>query len=91
MQPPYAFRGDWKTDCRLLAGAVRVFNVAARRGKAKATVEYLDGKVLTKAAGETVIAVHLGSLDAWMLQGPGAESAAISPPPCRVALIKIAL
>ncbi len=90
MRLPYAFRGDWKTDCRLLGGPVRVFNVIARRGKARASVEFLDGKTLTKAAGETALAVHLGSLDAWMLSGQSKESAMINPPPGPVLLIRIA-
>jgi uncharacterized protein len=90
MRLPYAFHGDWKTDCRLLGGPVKVFNVIARRGKAKATVEFLEGKMLPKAAGEIAIAVHLGSLDAWMLSGPGGESAAIELPPGPVLLIRIA-
>jgi environmental stress-induced protein Ves len=89
-QVPYAFRGGWKTACRLLDGPVKVFNIIARRGKARASVEYLNGTTLAKAEGEIAIAVHLGSLDAWMLSGPGAESISISPPPGPVALIKIA-
>jgi len=90
MRLPYAFRGDWKTDCRLLGGPVKVFNVICRRGKAAATVAFLDGKTLTKAAGEIAIAVHLASLEAWMLRGTGSESAAIEPPPGPVLLIRIA-
>ena len=89
-QATYAFRGDWKTACRLLGGPVKVFNVMARRGKVRASVEFLVGKTMTKAAGETGIAVHLGSLDAWILSGPGAESVSIAPPPGPVALIRIA-
>jgi environmental stress-induced protein Ves len=89
-QAPYAFRGGWKTSCRLLGGPVKVFNVIARRGKARASVEFLNGKTVTKAVGETALAVHLGSLDAWMLSGPEAESVSISPPPGPVALIRIA-
>jgi environmental stress-induced protein Ves len=27
LQAPYAFRGDWRTTCRLLSGPVRVLNV----------------------------------------------------------------
>jgi environmental stress-induced protein Ves len=90
MRLPYAFCGDWKTDCRLLGGPVKVFNVICRRGKAAATVAFLDGKTLAKAAGEIAIAVHLASLEAWMLRGTGSESAAIEPPPGPVLLIKIA-
>jgi environmental stress-induced protein Ves len=74
----------------MLDGPVKVFNVIARRGKARASVEFMEGKTMAKAAGETAIAVHLGSLDAWMLSGPGAESVSISPPPGLVALIRIA-
>jgi environmental stress-induced protein Ves len=87
---PYAFRGDWKTDCRLLDGPVKVFNVIARRGKARASVEFVQGGTLSKAAGEIAFAVHLASLEAWMLAGPQSESAAIQPPPGPVALIRIA-
>jgi environmental stress-induced protein Ves len=89
-QVPYAFRGGWKTDCRLLDGPVQVFNVMARRGKARASVEFPGGTTMTKAAGETAIAVHLSSLGAWMLSGPGAESVSISPPTGPVALVRIA-
>jgi environmental stress-induced protein Ves len=89
-QAPYAFRGGWKTTCRLLDGPVKVFNVIARRGKARASVEFMAGQTMTKAAGETAIAVHLESLEAWMLSGPGAESISISPPQGAVALIRIA-
>jgi environmental stress-induced protein Ves len=88
-QAPYAFRGGWKTTCRLLGGPVKVFNVIARRGKARASVEFLAGTSVTKAAGDTAIAVHLDTLDAWMLSGPGEESAALEPHPGPVLLIKI--
>ena len=90
MKLPYAFRGDWKTDCRLLGGPVRVFNVIARRGKARASVEFLEGSGFSKAAGEIAIAVDLGSLDAWMSVGPDAETCAIeSAPAGRRVLVKI--
>jgi hypothetical protein len=90
LQLPYAFRGDWKTDCRLLGGPVKVFNVIARRGKVRASVEFLAGRTMDNATGEIAIAAHLGSLQAWMLAGPGRESAAIEPPPGAVVLIRIA-
>ena len=87
---PYAFRGDWKTDCRLLGGPVRVFNVMARRGKARASVGFLDGGSFSKAAGEVAIAVDLGNLDAWMADGPGAEACVIETAPAgRRVLVKI--
>jgi len=87
---PYQFRGDWKTDCRLMGGPVRVLNVIARRGKARASVAWMDGTTPSKAAGEILIAVHLASLDAWTLSGPESESAAIKPPPGPAVLIRIA-
>jgi environmental stress-induced protein Ves len=87
---PYAFRGDWRTDCRLLDGPVSVFNVIVRRGVAKASLSLPEGRLLDSAGGETAIAVHLPSLEAWMLAGPGAHSVAIDPPPGPLALIRIA-
>jgi hypothetical protein len=89
-QLPYAFRGGWKTHCRLLDGPVRVLNVIARRGKAGASVEFLKQGSSQRAAGEVAIVVHLESLDAWLLSGPVSESISISPPPGPVALIRIA-
>ena len=87
---PYAFRGDWKTDCRLLGGPVRVFNVMARRGKARASVEFLEGGSFSRAADEIAIAVDLGSLDAWMADGPGSEACVIETAPAgRRVLVKI--
>ena len=56
---------------------VRVFNVIARRGKARASVEFLEGSSFSKAAGETVFAVEPPSLEAWVVAGPGAETCAI--------------
>ena len=90
MHLPYAFRGDWKTDCRLLGGPVRVFNVMARRGKARASVEFLEGGRFSKAAGEIAIAADLGSLDAWMAAGPGPETCVIETAPAgRRVLVRI--
>lgn len=54
----FAFRGEWQTDCRLLDGPVRVFNVATRRGRYRARVSapVLPGLIaLEKAAGETLL------------------------------------
>lgn len=68
---PFAFRGDWRTTCRLLDGPVKVFNVMARRGKFSANVEFLSGLDAVHASpGETLIAVALPSLEAWILDGP---------------------
>lgn len=87
---PYAFRGDWRTGCRLLDGPVSVFNVISRRGVVKASLAFPADKRLDSAGGETAIAVHLPSLEAWRLAGPAAESLAIDPLPGPVALIRIA-
>ncbi len=68
---PFAFRGDWRTTCRLLDGPVKVFNVMTRRGKFSARVELLAGLDAVRASpGETLIAVALPSLEAWILDGP---------------------
>jgi environmental stress-induced protein Ves len=59
---PFAFRGDWKTDCRLLDGVVQVFNVMTRRGRAKANlrIQAWDGALpCEQFAGETLLAVML--------------------------------
>ena len=76
---PHAFRGDWKTDCRLLAGPVKVFNVMTRRGMFTATLDIVRGGTAEGRAGETTIVVDLVSLDAWRLDGEGAAALAAGP------------
>jgi len=71
MRLPYAFRGDWKTECRLINGSVRVFNVMARRGAYDAHVDFQGEKTLAGHGGETLVVVELKSLDAWLLDGEG--------------------
>ena len=71
MRLPYSFQGDWKTDCKLIKGPVRVFNVMTRRGIYDAHVDFQGEKLLAGAGGETLIAVELKTLDAWMLDGEG--------------------
>jgi len=89
-QAPYAFRGAWKTSCRLLDGPVKVFNVIARRGKASASIEFLDGNSFTKAASEIVVAVDLASLDAWRAEGRTTETCRIETAPAgRRVLVRI--
>ncbi len=59
---PHAFRGDWRTDCRMLGGAVRVLNVMCRRGGATAVVEMVkaEGELpLVQRSGETLLALLL--------------------------------
>lgn len=71
MRLPYAFHGDWKTECKLIGGPVRVFNVMARRGVYDARVDFQGEKTLAGHGGETLVAVDLATLDAWMLDGEG--------------------
>ena len=71
---PFPFRGDWRTTCRLLGGPVKVFNVMTRRGKCKARVEIASGlDSAYPSPGETLLAVTLPSLDAWLLDGPASD------------------
>lgn len=72
----FAFRGDWRASCRLLVGPVQVLNVITRRGRCAAEVELAPSDLvpnLRKAAGETLLALELGTLEAWVLQGAGEE------------------
>ena len=71
LQAPFAFRGEWPTTCRLLAGPVKVFNVMTRRGKFGAKVEIVAGlEGLLKPGDETVLAFNPATRDAWLLDGP---------------------
>ncbi len=71
---PFAFSGDWRTECRLLGGPVRVFNVLARRGAAASRIAILalEGAITLEArAGEALLAwVASGALDAGEKLGP---------------------
>ena len=93
LELPYAFHGDWQTTCLLLDGPVRVLNVLTRRGQAEARIEFHTGAAIRKAAGETVVAVDLPSLDAWIASGPGEETcplpAAALPAGSRRVLVRI--
>jgi len=66
---PFAFRGDWNTDCRLLGGAVEVLNVMTRRGRVAANIEVRELQGMTavaKPGREQLVAwVVRGSLDAY--------------------------
>jgi len=90
---PFVFRGDWKTDCRLLGGGVQVFNVMTRRGRATAKLRITrwDGDMLCEQhPGETLLAVMLsgsavvagevapvGANDTVVLESPAGERCAI--------------
>lgn len=39
---PHAFKGEWKTDCRLIEGAIQDFNVMVRRDWGMAAVNGFD-------------------------------------------------
>ena len=56
---PFAFRGEWETECTLLAGPVEVLNVMTRRGRFGARVAplALDAmRLVAKAADEALVA-----------------------------------
>lgn len=69
--PPQAFRGDWRTRCRLLGGPVKVLNVISRRGARVAGLQRDTGA--SPAAGEVVVLVDPATLDAWVTGEGGAE------------------
>jgi environmental stress-induced protein Ves len=71
LQPAFPFRGDWRTSCRLLDGPVKVFNVMTRRASFSAKVEIVPSlDSIVASPDETLIAMALSGLDAWMLDGP---------------------
>ena len=73
---PFAFRGDWRTTCRLLDGPVRVLNVITRRKRFRATVDFMRAdqvSALNKDRKETLLAIELDTLDALLLGGRDAE------------------
>lgn len=76
---PFAFRGDWETECFLVDGPVQVFNVMTRRGRAGARIEIVSldvARPLAKPAGETLLAyVARGLVDAWGSWGKAALAA----------------
>jgi environmental stress-induced protein Ves len=89
----HRFQGDWRTECRLLDGPVRVLNVMTRRGRFSSQCGYITAQrlQLTKAPGEVLLGVELDSLQAWIASGPEAETCSMEGPPVplRLALIKI--
>lgn len=72
---PFAFKGDWRTRCRLVNGPVQVLNVITRRPNCSARIAVLSGAVaLHKSPGATLLAVAPDSLDAWMIDGEDEET-----------------
>jgi hypothetical protein len=70
---PFSFRGDSRTDCRLLGKALVDLNVMTRRGRCTARVDIVeDGiAVLDCAAGTDAVAVVLSG--SAVLRGSGAR------------------
>lgn len=55
---PFAFRGDWETDCKLLSGPVEDFSLLSRRGKIAAKLEIRPlhaASVVEKNAGDALL------------------------------------
>jgi hypothetical protein len=66
---PFAFRGDWRVNCRLEGGPAEVLNVFTRRGCAAARIDTLAPELprpVGKPGGEALVAaVAAGSVTAW--------------------------
>jgi environmental stress-induced protein Ves len=102
---PFAFRGDWQTECRLLGGPVRVFNVVTRRGcfVAEVSVSTSGNSIaLEKAAAESLLvfvvegAIHiegcsvsLAMNDAMIADGPEPERYSINGTSARVVIVRL--
>jgi len=55
---PFAFRGDWEADCKLLAGPVEDFSLLSRRGEIAAKLELRAlhaTSLVEKAAADTLL------------------------------------
>jgi environmental stress-induced protein Ves len=87
---PFRFSGDWRTSCRLLDGPVRVLNVITRRGRFGAQLAVGNSVVLRKEPEETLVAVDLASLDAWLLRGRVTEARLPDSVPRHLALVRLA-
>lgn len=75
---PYAFSGDWDTDCTLIAGPCRDFNVIVDRQRARAEVRVIS---LGPAQKATLIAGPHDELWAlFVLQGAAMVSDPDQPP-----------
>ncbi len=101
----FAFRGDWQTECRLLGGPVRVFNVVTRRGRYSAEVSVSTSRksiALEKAADEVLLVfvaegtiqiegcpVSLAANDAMIADGPKLERYSINRTSARVVIVRL--
>jgi hypothetical protein len=72
---PYSFSGDWSTDCRLLGGPCRDFNVMVDRRRMQASVQGVrlsaQAQVFAVAGATLALFVADGSVEAHMDAGPG--------------------
>jgi environmental stress-induced protein Ves len=66
---PFAFRGDWDTECRLLGGEIEVFNLMTRRGRAAGTLEIRGLRGMTTVSKpkrqQLVLWIARGALDVY--------------------------
>jgi environmental stress-induced protein Ves len=102
---PFAFRGDWRTDCVLIGAPVQVFNVLTRRGCFSAEISVSTrGKsiALEKAADEVLLVfvaegtiqiegcpVSLAANDAMIADGPKLERYSINRTSARVVIVRL--
>lgn len=79
---PYAFSGDVSTDCRLLGGACRDFNVMVDRARAQAAVHVvtLSSQTQTVAAAGSTLALFVASGRVHVHEDSGAGPPGITIP-----------
>lgn len=78
---PVEFRGDWKTDCRLLDGGVQVLNVMTRRGRVRAEIRvrrWTGALLCEQRPGETLLAVMLAGSGTIGAKSVGAKAAPLA-------------
>lgn len=102
---PHPFQGEWQTDCRLISGPIRDFNVMVRRGWGRAAVNAFDlvaGQKLTIAVAPlALVHVYNGAVtcaetdlhheDTLRLETDGTETAGISVTSPKARLVVVAL
>jgi environmental stress-induced protein Ves len=102
---PHPFRGDWQTDCRLIDGAIRDFNVMVRRTWGRAAVngfDFVAGQKLTLAVAPlSLIHLYSGTVDCaseslasgdtLRLEADGVEttSLAVTSPAARIVVVAL--
>jgi environmental stress-induced protein Ves len=71
---PYAFKGEWQTDCRLLGGPCRDFNVMVDRTRAQALVSVLPMSAESQRLTTDGQALVLFSLSGTILVTPDSSA-----------------